>query len=233
MITSQMVLALVPGHHNPDVVAAKLESAAQRYGIVSPRCQAMFVAQLAHESGLVPQEENLTYRAARLCQVWPARFPTLAAAQPYAFNPHALGDRVYSGRMGNQVGEGYLYRGRGLVQLTGRDNYATYGRMTGFDLLGQPDLLLQIGVSALVAGAFWQAHGLNGPAEAGDVATVTRAINGGTQGLDDRERLYQRAVRLTAHMGLLGEISEPVLDPTADSDRDLAARQDLFDRLLA
>ena len=233
MITPALIRMLNPNHPNADVAAAKLAAAALRFGITSPRCQAMFLAQLAHESGLVPQEENLSYRAARLCQVWPGRFPTLASAAPYAFNPQALGDRVYGGRMGNSATEGYRNRGRGLIQLTGHDNLVRYGRLIGQDLIGNPDLLMEYGVSAQAGGAFWQAHGLNAPAEAGYIRAVTMAINGGTQGLDDRERLYQRAFRVTARTNLLGEITEPVLDPIADAAQDLAARQDLFDRILA
>ena len=233
MITPALVRMLNPGHPNAEVAAAKLAAAAVQFGILTPRCQAMFMAQLAHESSLIPQEENLSYRAARLCQVWPGRFPTLASAAPYAFNPQALGDKVYGGRMGNGPNEGYRNRGRGLIQLTGRDNLMRYGQLIGQDLIGNPDLLMEYGVSAQAGGAFWRAHGLNSAAEAGYVRAVTVAINGGTQGLDDRERLYQRAVRVTARTNLLGEITEPVLNPVADAERDLAARQDLFDRILA
>lgn len=230
LITPDLIRSLNPRHPRPDVASAKLGAAFDRYGLTTPRVVAMAVAQLAHESGLIPKEENLSYRAQRIRQVWPSRFPTLASAEAVAFNPQALGDRVYSGRMGNGPGEGFAYRGRGMIQLTGKANYTTYGRLTGFDLVGNPDLLLQYGVSALVAGAFWQNHGLNAAAERGDVLTVTRVINGGTTGLDDRERLYQRALSGVPRYGLLA--SDAPLDPMHDEAHDLDVRGELFTRAL-
>ncbi|GGL16066.1 glycoside hydrolase family 19 protein [Deinococcus radiotolerans] len=231
LITPDLIRALNARHPRPDVAAAKLGAAFDRYGLSTPRVVAMAIAQLMHESGLIPQEENLSYRATRIRQVWPSRFPTLASAEAVAFNPRALGDLVYSGRMGNGPSEGFAYRGRGMIQLTGKANYQTYGRLTGFDLVGQPDLLLQYGVSALVAGAFWQSHGLNAPAERGDVLAVTRAINGGTTGLDDRERLYQRALNRVPRYGLLG--TDAPLDPQRDEAHDLDTREELYTRALS
>ncbi|WP_291428530.1 glycoside hydrolase family 19 protein [Deinococcus sp.] len=230
MITPELIRALNPRHPRPDVAAQKLQAAALQFGITSPRQVAMLTAQLAHESGLIPQEENLNYRATRIRQVWPSRFPTVASAEPFAFNPLALGDRVYSGRMGNGPGEGFLYRGRGQLQLTGKSNYVTYGRLIGFDLVANPDLLLQYGVSSLAACAFWTAHGLNPAADRGDVVTVTRAINGGTIGLDDRERLYQRALTNVPRYGLLA--SDAPLDVARDAAADLETRHEAFTRTL-
>lgn len=229
-ITADLILRLNPRHPAPQVAATKLQVAADHFGITTQRSVAMFVAQVAHESGCIPVEENLSYRASRICQVWPSRFPTVAAAQPYAFNPKALGDRVYSGRMGNGPGEGFKFRGRGLIQLTGKDNDALYGKMIGVDLVGNPDLLLQYGVSALAAGAFWTTHGLNRPADAGDVAAVTRGINGGLVGLDDRERLYQRALTHVPRYGLL-ETDAP-FDVDRDTEDDLVARTNAFQSAL-
>jgi putative chitinase len=129
-------------------------------------------------------------------QVWPSRFPTLASAQRCAGNPEALGNTVYAGRLGNggpESGDGYRYRGRGMIQLTGRANYRTYGKIIGFDLERDPDLLLQYGVSALAAAAFWKAHNLNRWADADDVAGVTRIINGVLHGLAERTEYLRRA----------------------------------------
>lgn len=154
------------------------------------------LAQLAHESGFMPIAENLNYSAKRLMQVWPNRFPTLSSAQRCAGNPEALGNTVYAGRLGNggpESGDGYRYRGRGMIQLTGRANYRTYGPLVGFDLEGDPDLLLQYGVSALVAGAFWKARNLNRWADIDDVTSVTKLINGGLNGLQERVVYLQRA----------------------------------------
>lgn len=231
MITPQLVLALNPRHPRPEVAAAKLQAAALHWGITMTRQVAMWLSQLAHESGLIPQEENLSYRASRICQVWRNRFPTLASALPFQFNPQALGDQVYSGRMGNAIGEGFLYRGRGQIQLTGKSNYAFYGQKTGFDLVKVPDLLLQYGVSAEVAGAFWQSHSLNAAAERGDVMAVTRAINGGLTGLSDREALYQRTLNRIPRYGLLD--SDAPLNVSRDAEGDLSARYDAYAATLA
>lgn len=195
-ITKQTVLTLNPRHPNAEIAAAALQRAALKYDITTPQRQAHWLAQLAHESALIPQSENLHYSAKRLCQVWPGRFPTLAAAAACAANPVALGNKVYGGRMGNGLDEGYRYRGRGFIQLTGKNNYATYGRTLGLDLVGNPDLLLQYGVSALVAAAYWSRMGGNAMADRGDVRGITRAINGGFNGLADRARLTALARRV-------------------------------------
>lgn len=221
-ITPDLVLRLNPRHPAATVAATKLQMACTRWAITSPRQVAMLLAQLAHESGLIPVEENLNYRAVRICQVWPSRFPTLESAQPYAFNPKALGNRVYGGRMGNAPDEGYRNRGRGQLQITGADNLQKYGALIGYDLLADPDGLLQYGVSSLTAGAFWASHGLNALAERGDIQGVTRAINGGLNGLDDRERLYQRSLNNIPRYGLL-ETDAP-LDVVRDTTEDLARR---------
>lgn len=197
MITADLVQALNPRHPKADIAAAKLQMAADKFGITSPLRLAHWLAQLAHESGLVPVEENLNYSANRLCQVWPNRFPTLGIAQQCAYNPMGLANVVYGGRLGNMAaGDGYKFRGRGLIQLTGRANYALYGPLVGFDLVSDPDLLLQYGVGALVAGAYWQRHNCNAAADRDDLITITRAINGGTNGLEDRRRLLSIAKRV-------------------------------------
>ncbi len=229
-ITPELILKLNPRHPTPQVAATKLQVAATRWGISRPRQIAMFLGQLTHESSLIPQEENLSYRASRICEVWPSRFPTLAAAQACAFNPVELGNRVYSGRMGNGDGEGFKFRGRGLIQLTGKANYIAYGRLAGFDLVSNPDALLQYGVSSLVAGAFWSSHGLNAYADRGDVRGATRLINGGAIGLDDRERLYQRALNNVPRYGLL-ETDAP-LDVARDIEADMQAREARYSELL-
>lgn len=231
IITPQLIRTLNRRHPRPDVAAQKLQMAAAKFGISTPRQVAMFLAQLTHESGLIPQEENLNYRAARICQVWPGRFPTIQHALAYAFNPQRLANLVYSGRMGNGQGEGWTYRGRGLIQLTGKANYRAYGKLVGHDLVAKPDLLLQYGVSALVAGAYWHSHGLNAVAQRGDTRAVTRAINGGLNGLDDRERLYQRALNRIPRYGLL-ETDAP-LDVAADEQADLDLREQSFQDILS
>lgn len=190
MITPDLIRKLSPRHPNPQAAADALSKAAVQFGMTTTLRQAHFLAQLAHESALMPQEENLNYSAQRLCQVWPNRFPTLAVAQQCAYNPVALANKVYGGRLGNTApGDGHRFRGRGLIQLTGRANYALYGPLVGVDLVAQPELLLRYDVSALVAGAYWERHACNALADRDDLEGITRKINGGTNGLADRRRL--------------------------------------------
>lgn len=148
-----------------------------------------FLGQVLHESaGLERLSENLNYRAERLCAVWPGRFPTLADARPYAHNPEALANRVYGGRMGNvNPGDGWRYRGRGPIQLTGRDNYAFVGDLMGQDLVGLPELMEQPRY-ALEACIHWWEDRIP-DSMIGDPEKVTRRVNGGLIGLADREHL--------------------------------------------
>ena len=154
-----------------------------------------FLGQVVHESAMLERiEENLSYSAQRLCQVWPRRFPTLASAQPFARNPRALANKVYGGRLGNTApDDGWVYRGRGLIQITGRDNYRQMQHITGLPLLDEPDLLLEQEPALRASIAWWEE---SVPDELlGDVMRVTRVVNGGTIGLEHRQQLTQRAYR--------------------------------------
>ena len=154
-----------------------------------------FLGQVVHESAMLERiEENLNYSAQRLCQVWPRRFPTLASAQPFARNPRALANKVYGGRLGNTApDDGWAYRGRGLIQITGRDNYRQMQHITGLPLLDEPDLLLEQEPALRASIAWWEE---SVPDELlGDVMRVTRVVNGGTIGLEHRQQLTQRAYR--------------------------------------
>lgn len=147
-----------------------------------------FLAQLGHESnGLTHKEENLNYSANRLTEIWPGRFPTLEAAKPYAFNPEKLANKVYGGRMGNtEPGDGYRYRGRGYIQLTGRETYREIGKIAGLDLETNPELASKPENAVRIACAFWTWKKINKQCDAGDFTGVTQRINGGTNGLSDR-----------------------------------------------
>lgn len=163
---------------------------------IGGRSRAHFVAQVLHESGgLRWLEENLSYSAERLTAVWPKRFPNADRARPYARNPEKLANYVYAGRMGNsEPGDGWRYRGRGLIQITGRDNYALVQELTGLQVLDDPDLLCEPGPALLSALAWW---GESVPdAESMSVEQVTRAVNGGLNGLADRQRLFDVALRV-------------------------------------
>jgi len=152
-----------------------------------------FLGQILHESdGLTRLEENLSYSAERLTVVWPNRFPTKADAQPYARNPEALANRVYGGRMGNtEPGDGWKYRGRGPLQITGRDNYRAVGEIMGQDLEGMPELLEQPRFALEACIAWWEDRI---PDELlGAPEKTTRRVNGGLIGLAHREELTNAA----------------------------------------
>jgi len=165
-----------------------LQATFDKYDINTPKRQAAFIGQCAHESGnFKTLEENLHYKAESLMKVWPSRFPDMDTASKYANNPQMIANKVYSGRMGNtEDGDGWKYHGRGLIQLTGKDNYERCGSSMGVDLVGNPDRLLDPEYAALSAGWFWNKHGLNELADAQEHGIITKRINGGTIGLEDR-----------------------------------------------
>jgi len=161
-----------------------------RFNITTNNQKAMFIGQCSHESGNFRLlQENLNYKAATLMKLWPKRFPTLEVANQYAGNARAIANKVYADRMGNRdeaSGDGYRFRGKGLVQLTGHSNHFHAGKALGVDFVMQPDLVATPKYAALTAGWFWETHKLNPPADALDYTKVTKIINGGTIGLDDR-----------------------------------------------
>ena len=134
-------------------------------------------------------EENLNYKAATLMRIWPKRFPTIEIANQYAGQPRLIANKVYSGRMGNRdeaSNDGWMMRGRGLVQLTGADNYHHASKALGVDLVTQPDLVATPKYAALTAGWFWSTHKCNPPSDALDHQRLTKIINGGLIGLSER-----------------------------------------------
>lgn len=163
-----------------------------RWGIKTPRQQAAFLGQCGHECGnFTKLEEGLSYAADRLMKIWPKRFPTMEIASKYARNEKALANFVYANRMGNRdekSGDGYRFRGSGWLQLTGHDNFYHAGKACGVDFVMNPDLVRQPKHAALTAGWFWSTHDCNRLAEAGDWVALTKKINGGTIGLEDRIR---------------------------------------------
>jgi putative chitinase len=150
----------------------------------------MWTATLIHESfDFTRLEENLNYTAERLVQVWPRRFPTLDAARPFARNPQRLAERVYGGRMGNGPegsGDAWLFRGRGLIQITGRAMYRRCGIGLAQPLEDKPEMLLDPELAALSAGWFFADSGCLPLADANDFDGVTRRVNGGTIGMVER-----------------------------------------------
>lgn len=160
----------------------------RKYEIVTNIRQAHFVAQLAHESNWFRNlEENLNYSANGLISIWGSRFPDLAIAQQYARNPQKIANKVYGGRMGNtEEGDGWKFHGRGLIQLTGRENYKRCGDALGIDLTASPELLLTEKYACLSAGWYWNKKALNELADANKYDEITKRINGGMTGLMDR-----------------------------------------------
>lgn len=157
-----------------------------------------FLGQILVESAMLEKmEENLNYSAARIVQVWPGRFPTLDAALPYQHDPEKLANKVYGARMGNvNLGDGWRYRARSPVGITGRNNYTWLGDLMGQDLVDLPELLSQPHYSLEATIHWWEDRIQD--SMLGDTAMVTYRVNGGHTGLDDRERLTDLARRVLA-----------------------------------
>lgn len=168
----------------------------EKYEINTPKRQASFIGQCGHESNnFRTLEENLHYSANALMRVWPSRFPDHDVAEKYANKPEKIANKVYSGRMGNtEDGDGWKYHGRGLIQLTGKDNYTRCGEALDIDLVNNPDLLLEPEFATASAGWFWRKHGLNQLADLGDWVAITKRINGGIHGIDDRVARTNKAL---------------------------------------
>jgi predicted chitinase/DNA-binding Lrp family transcriptional regulator len=179
---------------------APLQATFARFGIDTPLRQAAFVAQCAHESSLFTAlEESLFYRKPeRICAIFKSKVPNLAIAQTLACNPRGLANRVYANRNGNQdeaSGDGWRYRGRGLIQLTGRTNYTRAAADLQRDYVGDPDLVLQPLDACLTAGWFWHTGKLNALADAKRIDDITRAINGPAMaGAKERRDLFETAL---------------------------------------
>jgi putative chitinase len=179
-----------------------LNNTFEKFGIVTSNQRAMFIGQCSHESGNFKMlQENLNYKAATLMKLWPKRFPTIEVANQYAGNARAIANKVYADRMGNRdeaSGDGYRFRGKGLVQLTGHSNHFHAGKALGVDFVMEPDLVATPRYAALTAGWFWSTHNLNSPADALDFVKVTKIINGGVIGLADREKHVREALAVIA-----------------------------------
>jgi putative chitinase len=173
-----------------------LEEVFAKYDLSTPLRQASFIGQCSHESGnFKTLQENLNYSAEGLMKTWPSRFATKEIADQYARQPAKIAGKVYNGRLGNtSEEEASKFLGRGLIQLTGKENYEHCGSSLGVDLVGNPDWLLDPKYAALSAGWFWNKKGLNALADSGDIDTMTKRINGGLIGLDDRKAKIAKAL---------------------------------------
>jgi putative chitinase len=173
------------------------------YDINTPQRIAAFVAQCAHESGgFTALKENLNYKAVTLRKIFPKYFPDDAIANHYASLPNkqeAIANKVYASRMGNgdeSSGDGYRYCGRGLIQLTGKNNYQAFADSLEMNVEDVPEYLATFEGAAQSACWFWESNNLNQWADKGDILTLTKRINGGTIGLDDRIKHYQHALHV-------------------------------------
>jgi len=177
-----------------------LEQLLDDYEINTPQRVAAFIAQCAHESGnFVFIKENLNYKAASLRKVFPKYFPTDALAAEYANKPERIANRVYASRMGNgpeASGDGWKYCGRGLIQLTGKDNYTFFAGSLGISEEEAAEYLATFEGASQSACWFWEQNNLNRFADANDVRGLTRAINGGYIGLSDREKHTEHALHV-------------------------------------
>jgi putative chitinase len=168
-------------------------------GIITPHGIAAFLGQCAVESaGFGSMEEDLSYSAARLCEVWPGRFPNIEAAEACALHPEALANRVYANRLGNgdeASGDGWRFRGRGLIQITGRGNYQRFAKAMGMTLDQAVEHAATQAGAADSAAWFWSVNELNALANTWSIDLMTRKINGGMAGAAERTRLCEAALQ--------------------------------------
>ena len=203
MITQEQLKQLLPKNPYISHWHKALEQLFPDYEINTPQRMAAFVAQCAHESGsFMFLTENLNYRWQSLRKVFPKYFPDDAIAQDYANRPNkqeAIANRIYASRMGNgpeESGDGYRFRGRGLIQLTGRHNYTWFAASLEISPEEATEYLTTFEGAAQSACWFWETNKLNQWADKGDILTLTKRINGGTIGLDDRIKHYEHALHV-------------------------------------
>ena len=204
MITGDQFNHLFPRAQDPDGWATAMNNVFPTYEINTPQRVAAFLAQCGHESGgWTVFEENLNYSAQGLNSIFKKYFPTIESATPYARQPEKIANKIYSNRMGNgdeSSGDGYKYRGRGPIQLTGKANYTKFAQEMFDDwqnVVDNPDWVTADRDFALMSAIwFWNANKLNVQADNGDIKLMTKKINGGYIGLDDRIKHYNECINL-------------------------------------
>ena len=203
MLTLSQLKQLLPKNPYVEHWHHALSQLLPDYDINTPNRIAAFVAQCAHESGgFMVLKENLNYKAATLRKIFPKYFPNDQIAQEYASKPNkqvAIASKVYANRMGNgdeASQEGWKFCGRGLIQLTGRSNYQAFADSLEMNIDDVPEYLATFEGAAQSACWFWETNKLNQWADAGDILTLTKRINGGTIGLEDRKKHYDHALHV-------------------------------------
>ena len=188
---------ILPTNKNPIELVEALNSVLDRYEINTLNRIAGFLTQCGHESNsFTVLKENLNYGATGLLTTFPKYFPDLNAAKAYERMPQMIANKVYANRMGNgdeHSGDGYKYRGRGAIQLTGHDNYQAFASSIGKTIDEAIAYLETLSGAIESAAWFWKIHGLNSTCDADDITLMTKKINGGTNGLDDRKKRYIKA----------------------------------------
>ena len=202
-LTKEQLKQLLPKNPYIDHWYDALSQLLPDYEINTPQRIAAFIAQCAHESGeFTTLKENLNYRAPTLRKIFPKYFPDDATANHYASLPNkqeAIANKVYANRMGNgdeASGDGFRYCGRGLIQLTGKDNYSWFAASVGITVEEASEYLQTFEGAAQSACWFWESNNLNRFADVGDIKGLTKAINGGYIGLEDREKHYEHALHV-------------------------------------
>jgi putative chitinase len=198
--TKEQLSSVIGNNSNLDGWYEALSNVLPEYEIDSPQRVSAFIAQCTHESGGFKRlKENLNYKWESLRKVFPKYFPTDELAKEYAHKQEQIANRVYGGRMGNgdeSSGDGFRYCGRGLIQLTGRNNYTKFAESIGADVEEVPALLETFEGAVKSACWFWKTNNLNQYADSGDILTMTKRINGGTIGLEDRIKHYNHSLEV-------------------------------------
>lgn len=207
----QVMAATGASRANAERFLPHIQAACKAFDITTPKRVAGFLSQIGHESGgMAKLEESLNYSVDALLKMFGRHRISEADARRFGrtatqrANQEAIANALYGGEYGRknlgntQPGDGWRFRGRGLKQLTGRDNYARCGKAIGVDLIADPGKLVEPGNAAMSAGWFWKTNGLNELADRGDVVAMTKRINGGTIGLEQRQKLYAEAMSSSA-----------------------------------
>jgi len=202
MITSEQLLQIMPKCPQSQLQAFTMAlCGAMKEGQINTNNRiSCFLGQLAHESNQLREwTEDLNYSINAIMKTWPKRFPTPESAAPYAHQPEKLANHVYCGRMGNSdedSGDGWKYRGRSPIQITGRDSYKAAGKFLGVDLENKPDFAADYSQGFRMSMWYWSVHSLNVLADKMDIIGITKAINGGLLGLQERENFTKKAIEV-------------------------------------
>ncbi|NCB21163.1 MAG: glycoside hydrolase family 19 protein [Clostridia bacterium] len=200
ILTPEKLKRILPNNSNINDWYDSLIKILPDYEIDTEKRVSAFLAQTAHESANYTRLiENLNYSAKRLMEVWPKRFPTMSIAKQYERNPQKLGNFTYANRMGNgpvESGDGYEYRGRGLIQITGKSNYESFGESIGISSKDAAEYMETFDGAVHSACWFWEVNKLNSYSDKGDIRNQTIKINGGTNGLSDRVNRYLKYLKI-------------------------------------